>query len=967
LVASINEYTFQPNVQQAWFEIINFVENENADLPLYSGSWENYPIDMFVDCLDLSEWSDFDQRIFEVLLVALKNNKGGGSWYRITNETFHRIAEKTLYKNDSEVTLKFILELYETQGIGVRYLWHSFYKNHILIKTPSIKKYVLENAAANLESAKSTLSNNSNLLELLLEVDSPLIDQHLDLFFGTDGFERYYNAQLANNINNLLNYNFSKYESYVLNILGKTTGAENVYHIHKILLGHNEEKYASKVLDFAYQFFDKMKNTQKGTRFEYITHKNNESISLVAYYLDILFQYEEFDKAKYFLSNLIPNFEPMLSSDVQKNLIKHLGKTAIRYLIGSLSAKFETWLRANFQQTLDNLLLIADKKDFETLWKYTRDKNKIYRNMVARFLGVNLGDDAIPNAMELLSDKKGELRQVGALVLTAINSEKAQAILIDTLEKQNNDDVRDAMLEGLTSLLATQSTRKDIEEKVQWAAQRKKLETAIPAWIPENEIPAMYWKENGKKIDNQLVKYLFYRMSRSKDICFDVEAKPFFALIDKTTSGNFAIFILQSYLKSSADAKFKYILTISAALGDDRVITVLQKQVLDWVENARGKMAEYAVKSIALNGSNKAMRVVEFYTRKYKSKQKNIGAAAEQAFVIAAEELGLSPYELADSIIPDFGFTGLFKEFENNGAQYRAFIDNNFKIAILDEDNNLLKKLPKGTSPELETEFKEIGKEIKDIVKSQSSRLEQYLVTQRKWKGEQWIDFFLQKPVMFAYATSLIWGIYDTQNQLISCFQCLEDQSLVNMECDEIEINTNSNIGIVHPLNLEKEEISYWKTSLYEAKLKAIFPQLERSSIEKKEEHLTAKSISDYEGIKVGGYTFVGKMEKTGWSRGSVQDAGSIASFYKNFAEIGITAFVIQVGMIGVGYYEEDAEIGKLYFVKYQSVKIGSYQYDEPNNDNDPRIIPISEVPPIVYSEVMSDMEGLKAIEKKAN
>jgi hypothetical protein len=955
----IESQTYNFSSQKAWLEVIEYIEDENASMPAYSTHFEEYTIRYFFDYLDLSKWTKRDQRAFRFFVFVwnftLKSQRG---YLGINN--FLDSAGSALMKEENPKLLEFILQLYEKNGITHSDLWHYCYSHYTLMRGESVKNYIVQEAEKYLKTAKKPLERSEYLLKALIEVNSPLIDKYLSVFVGFP-----YQGELTggSNISLLLAFDYDKYEPFVLETLSKTKKENDLFVIHEALLETNSEKYEVQKLDFAYAFFEALKKNNAKRPLEYFIWSLSQK-SLVNSYLDDLFHYEDKEKTLSFLKDYVLYFQPLLSIEIQDTLVQNLEKEAIPFLIRVLSSPFDNWHKIVFQNALNHLTSLASPSDLEPIWKYTRDKSRPYRSLIARSLAKALGDNAIPNAMELLADKKGDIRQIGALILSVINSEQAQTILVQTLEKEDNDDARDAMLEGLTSLLATQISKADIEEKAIKAEQRGKLNNAIPSWIVQGDLPPLFWKDNSEKIDSQIIKYLFYRMSRTKDIRFDVEAKPLFALIDKEKSADFALYILKMYLRDSADAKLKYILTIAASLGDEKVITTLQKQVTDWVENSRGKMAEYAVKAIALNGSNKAMRAVEFYTRKYKSKQKNIGAAAEEAFVLAAEELGLSLYELADSIIPDFGFTGLFKEFEVNGASFRAFIDNNFKIAILDEDNDLLKKLPKGTPSDLEAEFKELGKEIKDIVKSQSSRLEQYLIIQRKWNGQHWVDFFLQKPVMFAYATSLIWGIYDKNGTLLSCFQVMEDQCLTNIDGDEFELEPDSIIGIVHPLSLSSEELNHWKSALDSVNIKPIFPQLERSFTDKTTKHLTARSISDYVGVKIGGYVFVSRMEKTGWRRGSVQDAGGIASFNKDFSEVGITAILIQQGMIGVGYYEEDAELGKLYFVKYNSVKTGSYCYDEPNNDEDIRIIPIVEIPTIVYSEVIADLEYLKSISK---
>ena len=516
------------------------------------------------------------------------------------------------------------------------------------------------------------------------------------------------------------------------------------------------------------------------------------------------------------------------------------------------------------------------------------------------------------------------------------------------------------------------TTIETIKAAVAEAQKKGKLVKPVLPWLVN--YPTLTYENSTNTLDSETISFLFYRMSQIKDIGTDAEARPLLALIDRETSAPFAKWLLDAYFQNGADAKHKWCLTLGAVLGGDNEIAFLQRNLVSFADNNRGKMAENVVKALALQGSQRALRAVEFFSRKYKSKNKNIGAAALEAFDIAAEELGVTPYELADSVIPDFGFDGLFKEFTVNTEGYRAFIANDFKLAFLDEDNKQLKALPKGTSAALKEEFKEIGKEIRDIVKSQSSRLEQYLVIQRRWTVDKWQGLFLTNPVMFVYAVRLIWGIFDEKGALITAFRCQEDQSLTDANGDEIDFDAPSpfqklatfgkventegsfSIGMVHPISLRPEDIDFWKNELLDNDIEPIFPQLNRPVILLQNRDKNLKMSNEFEGIQFGGYGFLSRMDKTGWSRGSVVDGGGIASYYKEFTEVGLVAIVMQIGALSVGYYDVNAEIGHLMFVRKSGVRFGSYMYDEPSRESDPRLVSFGDVPPIVYSEVMSDM-----------
>ena len=720
------------------------------------------------------------------------------------------------------------------------------------------------------------------------------------------------------------------------------------------------------------KYLDKVKIEMKSKGIQYRESnghwdgKQGRQIYIFESKIEVLLQNDPIIHQNYLLDLFESCSEPRAKKIMLNCLLIIYGQKIVPYIFSEKGQiQMDYWESDSYYQTLFKLLQTVDYQPYEAkVWEFAKHKSKKIRELTAVTLS-KLGERILPEVEKMLNDKKAETRQTAALILSLMKSDKAQLVLVNAIDTEKNDDARDTMLEGVSGLLYSEISKEIILQKIQKAKERNKLEKPLEWWLDETKLPAINWKDSSEVIDNEGIRFLFYRMSRAKDIRTDLEAKPFILLIDRAKSGAFAKALLKTYFDNGADAKYKFCLTLGGLLGDNDIIELLRKKVVEFAEGSRGKMAEYIVKALALQGSTKALRAVEFFSRKYKNKNKNIGAAANDSFAIAAEELGITPYDLADSIIPDFGFEGLFREFEAGGEAYRAFINTDFKISFFNEDNKISKSPPKAISKELAEEFKEIGKEIKDIVKSQSSRLEQYLVIQRKWSAEKWQAFFMGNPIMFAYTVRLVWGMYDAQNQLINTFMCQQDQTLVNQSGDEMELSEDVQIGIVHPISLNPESIDYWITCLYDANLEPIFPQLKRPVVSLKTENQDLKISTEFKGTKLSGYTFVSKLDKLGWYRGSVQDGGWIASFYKDFVELGITAIVLQQGNICIGYLEVDAEIGDIMFVKKGNVYFGSYSYDEPQKVDDPRLIAFRDVPEIVYSEVMADMQAIKAIKKE--
>jgi len=852
------------------------------------------------------------------------------------------------------------------EGIVKHIPAYNWFKNG---KITSAGKYLLERTEKDFTHVIKLFnsSNEHQLLDFLAKTDAEFIDKLVSYFLS---IRQYANGPkfiswVCADI--LLTKNASKYEPYILEKLPDLEQPECIYHVYKLLLIHFPEKYKNDSVKFSYLYLDAAKNEmllQKESYREpgYVNFwdeakKRYIHDSFTGIHVgNLLLNADRKDTLSY-MGDLFAACQSIsIKGDFLVRFVEYYKEDFLNYVVASgLNVSANSWEMEEYYRKLLKVSAEIDYSPYEAkIWAFCRSKSKKMREMAAVLLAKQ-GEKAILEATKLLNDKKGEIRQIGALLLSLTKVDSAQKILLETIDNEKNDDARDVMLESLAGVLPISKNEEEIKSAIEKAAKRGKLSQALEAWLDETQLPKLYWL-SGEEFSAEAIRFLFYRQSRVKDIRIDVEAKPLLDFIDKTKSKPFAEALLNAFLNNGADAKYKFCLTLATILGSDDEVEILKAKVVQWSDAGRGKMGEYAVKALALNGSNKALRAVEFFSRKYKNKYKNIGAAANEAFVLAAEELNIHPYELADSIIPDFGFTGLFKKFEVNGDPYRAFVNNDFKMAFLNEDSKLLKSLPKGTSKELQDEFKEIAKEIRDIVKSQSSRLEQYLVIQRKWTAEKWVAFFTENPVMFAYAIRLIWGVY-TDNQLLFTFLCQEDQILVNEEGDEISLDDDTQIGIVHPISLNEQQINYWTENLADADIEPIFPQLNRPVILLPDSQKSTRMSNEFRGIQYAGFGFVSKMEKLGWNRGSIIDGGGIASYYKDFSALGVTAIIMQEGVLAIGYYEQNAELGSLMFVRNKSVSFGSYVYDEPDKENDSRLIPFGDVPPIVYSEVVADMQ----------
>lgn len=588
----------------------------------------------------------------------------------------------------------------------------------------------------------------------------------------------------------------------------------------------------------------------------------------------------------------------------------------------------------------------------DALWSALSHRSRPVRSAAARTLG-RLGDPAIPKAVARFKERKADTRAAAVTVLTTINTPKALEALDARLDVEEDDDVRDVILLGLENAweaAGRKVTPRDIQARIVRCAE--KLKTPPAGWVQVDKLPALKYS-TGKRVAPETVRYLLHRQSRAREIRADLEARPLFELIDRKSSGDFALEILKGFVNGGARVEDRWSLTVAGLLGDDRVVPLLLSQIPVWVDSFRGKIAEYAVQALALLGTDLALLGVDSMAIRYRSKYKNIGKAAVEAFAEAAQAAGLTPDELGDRVVPWLGFEPGKPRLIDKKIQVSIGLD--FKLQYLDLEKRKSVAAPK--KPEL----KELGASLREVVKAQQLRVENLMVRQRRWPAETWREMFLAHPLLVPFAVRLVWGAHDGAGTLLGTFRALEDRSLTDAADNIFEPPMTAVVGIVHPLELKEDLTRAWITHLADNEIEPPFPQMERPVVLVKQEDRALKIFKKFHGKTLNGMTFKGRAERLGWSRGSVVDAGGISSYRKGFPAAGVDVLISVEGMfIGMDMYSE-ITLGNALFVQSGSVKFGSYNYDEPEDEGDERLLPFGEVPPIVYSEAMGDLQRIAA------
>lgn len=551
-----------------------------------------------------------------------------------------------------------------------------------------------------------------------------------------------------------------------------------------------------------------------------------------------------------------------------------------------ISSHPDELIATDFSQLSDGARILAinamgnDAERFKTkLLSCVNDSSKMVRNELASVL---VKQDWHDDIASLLKDKKGTVRE---LALEVIGRQGANAYaneLNAALEVEKSDKIRTYIGVLLDSAPSnTGFSQLDIDKQVSKLA--KSAKSSKLRFLFDDTLRTVHKLDGTEATEEPVALVMCYAgmTSPARSVLADSIA----ANLNQKDLEEFSADIFARWYDDGAQTKFKSALYFCAIHGGQKMVDTLIRNIKEWSEAMRSAIAAETVFALALNGSNEALMNVDNMSRKFKNKR--VRAAAVEAMAAAADTLGITSEELADRIVPDLGFDrNLCRVFDYGKRQFNVYLKPSLEMEVFSGDKQI-KTLPKpGTTDDKEiaeaafNEFKEVKKQLKNVVAAQRSRLEYVLMCDRKWTSENWEKLFVGNAVMHCFAVGLIWGIYEN-GSLKDTFRYMDDGSFTTADGDEFTLPNDAQIGLVHPLELTEEQIAVWKEQLSDYELTQPFDQLGRMVFRPEDKELPCNSLTRFEDATVNSVAMINKMTKNGWYKGDAEDAGYFYYFYR--------------------------------------------------------------------------------------
>lgn len=230
--------------------------------------------------------------------------------------------------------------------------------------------------------------------------------------------------------------------------------------------------------------------------------------------------------------------------------------------------------------------------------------------------------------------------------------------------------------------------------------------------------------------------------------------------------------------------------------------------------------------------ANTSLEGVAFLSRlRLRIKQNNTQDLIEKYIREASEKLGVSPAEIEDMAVPNYGLEVGEVDFEVE--DYKVFIKikaiGKTELTWYKADGTALKSEPSALKQNHKEELKIIkdtATQIQKMLSAQRDRLERGFVEGRILSYQQFLDYYFNHRLMIYLTKQLIWT-FEINNQKFDVFYW--DNNWIDVNGHSItNINQAQTAKVWHPIHYKPDEILAWRNFLGEREIRQPIKQAYR-------------------------------------------------------------------------------------------------------------------------------------------
>jgi hypothetical protein len=364
---------------------------------------------------------------------------------------------------------------------------------------------------------------------------------------------------------------------------------------------------------------------------------------------------------------------------------------------------------------------------------------------------------------------------------------------------------------------------------------------------------------------------------------------------------------------------------------------------------------------------------------KFGSAQKEI----EKAFTAAAERSGLPRDEIEEMSVPSYGLTDVGVCEETIGeftARLKITGTTSTELEWLRSDGKVQRGVPAVIKANHKDELKELqaaAKDIQSMLPAQRERIDGLFLQQKSWPLPVWHERYLNHPLIGTLARRILWEFKIGDRKVAGIW--FKD-AIVDLDLKPVALSDETTVELWHPIGKSTEEVVAWRSWLDAQQIQQPFKQAHREIYVLTDAELNTRVYSNrYAAHVIKQHQFNALCALRGWKnklRLMVDDEYPPAAI--SLPRWGLRAEFWIEG-IGQNYGNDTNESGVFLRLSTDQVRFyrmdaaqrtahaggGGYHPGYRNADAEP--LPLSEIPPLVFSEVMRDVDMFVGVASVGN
>jgi Domain of unknown function (DUF4132) len=325
----------------------------------------------------------------------------------------------------------------------------------------------------------------------------------------------------------------------------------------------------------------------------------------------------------------------------------------------------------------------------------------------------------------------------------------------------------------------------------------------------------------------------------------------------------------------------------------------------------------------------------------------------DKAFAAVAQRSGLTVSELEEISVPGFGLDvsgRLQEQLGDHKAELTIEGSHDASLTFFNKEGKLLQSVPSTVKAKHGEQLAALQKDLADIRKTlsaQRERFDQLARAQRTWPFSTWRERYLDHPLLAALARRLIWQFESASKSASGIWH---DGHIVNIKDRPLDwLSKDATVRLWHPMGRDPQEVLVWRTWLTNHEVVQPFKQAHREIYVLTDAERGTRVYSNrFAAHILKQHQFNALCQQRGWSYKMLvmYDGGEPGRAILRLPDWDLRAEFCVEQADDENYAETSGA-----FLYLSTDQVRFYRGDE----TEP--LPLAEVPPPIFSEIMRDVD----------